>query len=166
MLPYVSVLMIGTGVVALAGIVVNNNIVLIDTYNRLRSDGRSPEYAAIATAAQRIRPILLTTGTTICGLLPMVFQLNVDFAHGAINSGSASSEWWVQLATAVVFGLAFSTIMILLVTPVWLLVPYRVGRWGRRMRDRALRRKPADAVHVRPDDRKQEDRDRILPAAE
>ncbi|MEQ8299478.1 MAG: efflux RND transporter permease subunit, partial [Hyphomonas sp.] len=114
MLPYISVLMIGTGVVALAGIVVNNNIVLIDTYNRLRSDGRSPEYAAIATAAQRIRPILLTTGTTICGLLPMVFQLNVDFAHGAINFGSASSEWWVQLATAVVFGLAFSTIMILL----------------------------------------------------
>lgn len=166
MLPYVSILMIGTGVVALAGIVVNNNIVLIDTYNRLRSDGRSPEYAAIATAAQRIRPILLTTGTTICGLLPMVFQLNVDFAHGAINFGSASSEWWVQLATAVVFGLAFSTIMILLVTPVWLLVPYRVGRWGHRMRDRALRRKPADAEHVRSDDQKQEDRDRILPAAE
>ncbi|MFT5775231.1 efflux RND transporter permease subunit [Hyphomonas sp.] len=166
MLPYISVLMIGTGVVALAGIVVNNNIVLIDTYNRLRSDGRSPEYAAIATAAQRIRPILLTTGTTICGLLPMVFQLKVDFAHGAINFGSASSEWWVQLATAVVFGLAFSTIMILLVTPVWLLVPYRVGRWMRRMRDRALPRKPADAVQVRSDDHKQEDRDRILPAAE
>lgn len=132
-LPYVSVLMIGTGIVALAGIVVNNNIVLIDTYNRLRSDGRTPEYAAIATAAQRIRPILLTTGTTICGLLPMVFQLNVDFGAGAINYGSASSEWWTQLATAVVFGLAFSTLMILLVTPVWLLVPHRVGRWTRRV---------------------------------
>jgi multidrug efflux pump len=56
--------------------------------------------------------------------------------------------------------------MILLVTPVWLLVPYRVGRWGRRMRDRALRRKPADAVYGMSDDHKQEDRDRILPAAE
>ena len=165
MLPYISVLMIGTGVVALAGIVVNNNIVLIDTYNRLRSDGRSPEYAAIATAAQRIRPILLTTGTTICGLLPMVFQLNVDFAHGAINFGSASSEWWVQLATAVVFGLAFSTIMILLVTPVWLLVPYRVGRWTRRMKNRLFGRRSADAVQLVTDG-ESKDRDRILPAAE
>ncbi|MFH1516826.1 MAG: efflux RND transporter permease subunit, partial [Pseudomonadota bacterium] len=165
LLPYVSVLMIGTGIVALAGIVVNNNIVLIDTYNRLRSDGRTPEYAAIATAAQRIRPILLTTGTTICGLLPMVYQMNVSFADGAINFGSASSEWWVQLATAVVFGLAFSTIMILLVTPVWLLVPHRVGRWTRRMSDRVRGRKPADTVHVLADDDSKE-RDRMLPAAE
>ena len=168
MLPYISTLMIGTGVVALAGIVVNNNIVLIDTYNRLRSDGRTPEYAAIATAAQRIRPILLTTGTTICGLLPMVYQLNVDFAHGAINFGSASSEWWVQLATAVVFGLAFSTAMILLVTPVWLLVPYRVGKWMRRMRDRVLGQKPADAVRLLSGKPKTADEnpDQILPAAE
>ena len=112
-LPYVSQLMIGTGIVALAGIVVNNNIVLIDTYNRLLSDGRTPEEAAVATAAQRIRPILLTTGTTICGLLPMIIQMNVNFFEGSINFGGASSEWWVQLATAVVFGLGFSTIMIL-----------------------------------------------------
>lgn len=165
LLPYISVLMIGTGIVALAGIVVNNNIVLIDTYNRLRSDGRTPEYAAIATAAQRIRPILLTTGTTICGLLPMVYQLNVSFADGAINFGSSSSEWWVQLATAVVFGLAFSTMMILLVTPVWLLVPYRVGRWMGRISDRIRGRKPAHALHLLPDEERME-RDRILPAAE
>lgn len=165
LLPYISVLMIGTGVVALAGIVVNNNIVLIDTYNRLRSDGRTPEYAAIATAAQRIRPILLTTGTTICGLLPMVYQMNVSFADGAINFGSASSEWWVQLATAVVFGLAFSTIMILLVTPVWLLVPHRVGRWMRRMKDRVRGQKPAETMHFLADQDGKE-RDRILPAAE
>lgn len=127
-LPYVSILMIGTGIVALAGIVVNNNIVLIDTYNRLLSDGRAPEDAALATAAQRIRPILLTTGTTICGLLPMVLQMTVIFSQGAINFGGATSEWWVQLATAVVFGLGFSTTMILLVTPTWLLVPYRMNR--------------------------------------
>ena len=137
-LPYMSILMIGTGIVALAGIVVNNNIVLIDTYNRLRKDGRSPEEASIATAAQRIRPILLTTGTTICGLLPMVFEMNVNFAHGAIDFGSASSEWWVQLATAVVFGLAFSTLMILLVTPVWLLVPHRTELWAGRVLKPAL----------------------------
>lgn len=129
LLPYVSILMIGTGIVALAGIVVNNNIILIDTFNRLREDGRTPEDAAIATAAQRIRPILLTTGTTMFGLFPMMVQMNVSFAEGAINFGGASSEWWVQLATAVVFGLGFSTMMILLVTPAWLLAPDRIGRW-------------------------------------
>ena len=152
-LPYMSILMIGTGIVALAGIVVNNNIVLIDTYNRLRKDGRTPEEAAIATAAQRIRPILLTTGTTICGLLPMVFEMNVNFAHGAIDFGSASSEWWVQLATAVVFGLAFSTTMILLVTPVWLLVPHRAGLMLSRL-----------AVFVRG--RRREDEVRLLESGE
>ena len=136
LLPYVSILMIGTGIVALAGIVVNNNIILIDTFNRLREDGRSPEDAAIATAAQRIRPILLTTGTTMFGLFPMIIQMSVSFADGAINFGGASSEWWVQLATAVVFGLGFSTMMILLVTPAWLLAPYRIGRWSKRQWNR------------------------------
>jgi len=133
LLPYVSILMIGTGIVALAGIVVNNNIILIDTFNRLREDGRSPEDAAIATAAQRIRPILLTTGTTMFGLFPMIVQMNVNFREGAINFGGSSSEWWVQLATAVVFGLGFSTTMILLVTPAWLLAPERIRRWSMRM---------------------------------
>ena len=134
LLPYVSMLMIGTGIVALAGIVVNNNIVLIDTFNRLRSDGRSPEEAALATAAQRIRPILLTTFTTAFGLFPMVIQMSVVFSEGAINFGGATSEWWVQLATAVVFGLLFSTVMILLVTPCWLLVPHRMQKRLRALR--------------------------------
>lgn len=132
-LPYVSVLMIGTGIVALAGIVVNNNIVLIDTYNRLRKDGRIPEEAALAAAAQRIRPILLTTFTTICGLLPMVFMFNFDFATGVVSTGGSTAEWWVQLATAVVFGLGFSTVMILLVTPTWLCAPTKMGNWRRRL---------------------------------
>lgn len=169
-LPYMSILMIGTGVVALAGIVVNNNIVLIDTYNRLRKDGRSPEDAAIATAAQRIRPILLTTGTTICGLLPMVFEMNVNFAQGAIDFGSASSEWWVQLATAVVFGLAFSTLMILMVTPVWLLVPHRTGRAIRHLVDLVARRRMQKDARLLDSGQAANDKadkpDRVLPAAE
>ncbi|MBB42053.1 MAG: transporter [Hyphomonas sp.] len=171
-LPYVSILMIGTGIVALAGIVVNNNIVLIDTYNRLRKDGRTPEEAAIATAAQRIRPILLTTGTTICGLLPMVFEMSVNFGQGAINFGGSEAEWWVQLATAVVFGLAFSTIMILLVTPVWLLVPYRTGNMIRRIAARIRGKRPADEVRLLQDSEPANDKvdsekpDSALPAAE
>ena len=167
-LPYISVLMIGTGIVALAGIVVNNNIVLIDTYNRLLKDGRSPEDAAVATAAQRARPVLLTTGTTICGLLPMIIQMNVNFLQGAISFGGTTSEWWVQLATAVVFGLAFSTTMILLVTPVWLLAPYRISRWGQRMLNRLMGRKTKTAPAHLPEAQlppKAED-PRVLPAAE
>lgn len=154
-LPYVSILMLGTGIVALAGIVVNNNIILIDTFNRLKEDGRSSEDAAIATAAQRIRPILLTTFTTVCGLLPMIIQMNVNFREGAINFGGASSEWWVQLATAVVFGLAFSTIIILLVTPTWLLVPDRFNRISKRLWNRLRPGQPAaqttDAPYVAND---------------
>ncbi len=132
-LPYISILMIGTGIVALAGIVVNNNIVLIDTVQRLQRDGRSIEDAALAAAAQRIRPILLTTLTTICGLLPMVFMMNVSFLNGQITFGGVTAEWWVPLATAVVFGLGFSTMMTLLVTPVWLTAPAKLGAWRRRM---------------------------------
>jgi multidrug efflux pump len=132
-LSYISILMIGTGVVALAGIVVNNNIVLIDTFQRLQRDGRTSEEAAIAAAAQRIRPILLTTLTTICGLLPMVFMMNVSFREGAISFGGITAEWWVPLATAVVFGLGFSTMLTLIVTPVWLAAPAKMGRWRKRM---------------------------------
>nr|WP_070958975.1 efflux RND transporter permease subunit [Hyphomonas sp. Mor2] len=142
-LPYISTLMIGTGIVALAGIVVNNNIVLIDTYQRLKRDGRSSEEAAIAAAAQRIRPILLTTLTTICGLLPMVFMMNVSFIRGAISFGGVTAEWWVPLATAVVFGLGFSTMLTLIVTPVWLAAPAKIGRWRDRMINRLLGRDQA-----------------------
>ncbi|MEM0986320.1 MAG: efflux RND transporter permease subunit [Pseudomonadota bacterium] len=131
-LPYVSILMIGTGIVALAGIVVNNNIVLIDTFQRLRRDGRTAEQASIAAAAQRIRPILLTTLTTVCGLLPMMFMLNVNFRAGTISQGGVTAEWWVPLATAVVFGLGFSTLMALIVTPVWLAVPEKIAAFVQR----------------------------------
>jgi len=127
-LPYVSFIMVGTGIVALAGIVVNNNIILIDTYQRLRQDGRTSEQAAIATAAQRIRPITLTTGTTLIGLLPMVFQWNLNFVTGTMSVGGAASEWWVPLATAVVWGLGASTITCLFVTPMLLTLPDRIGR--------------------------------------
>ncbi|MEM1397945.1 MAG: efflux RND transporter permease subunit, partial [Pseudomonadota bacterium] len=101
---YLSVIMTGVGIVALAGIVVNNNIVLIDTFQYQRRRGLSVEDAVVRTAAQRLRPVLLTTVTTILGLLPMVFELNVDFAAGQISRGSTTSDWWVLLSSAVVYG--------------------------------------------------------------
>ena len=125
---YISVIMTGTGVVALAGIVVNNNIVLIDTYQYLRRKGLAVEEAVVRTAAQRIRPVLLTTATTILGLLPMVFEINVNFAAGTVTRGSTTSDWWVLLASAVVYGLAFSTVLTLVLTPVMLAAPMVLRR--------------------------------------
>ncbi|MEO0399301.1 MAG: efflux RND transporter permease subunit [Pseudomonadota bacterium] len=134
---YLSIIMTGVGVVALAGIVVNNNIVLIDTYQHLRRRGLAVEDAVVRTAAQRIRPVLLTTTTTIFGLLPMVFELNVNFATGEITRGSTTSGWWVLLSSAVVYGLAFSTILTLVLTPVLLAAPTVLKR-----RLGKLRKKP------------------------
>lgn len=118
-----SIIMTGTGVVALAGIVVNNAIVLIDTYNRFREDGIEPVEAALKTSAQRIRPVLLTTITTIAGLVPMMTQLNLDFVNRVIALGSITAVWWVQLSTAVIFGLGFATILTLIVIPTMLALP-------------------------------------------
>jgi len=124
---YLSVIMTGVGIVALAGIVVNNNIIFIDTYQHLRRKGLAVKDAAVRTAVQRARPVLLTTGTTILGLLPMVFELNVDFAAGSFSRGSTTSDWWVLLSSAVVYGLLFSTLLTLVLTPVLLAAPAVIG---------------------------------------
>ncbi|HBS35816.1 MAG TPA: transporter [Parvularcula sp.] len=124
---YLSVIMTGVGIVALAGIVVNNNIIFIDTYQHLRRKGLAVRDAAVRAAVQRARPVLLTTGTTILGLLPMVFELNVDFAAGLISRGSTTSDWWVLLSSAVVYGLLFSTLLTLVLTPVLLAAPSVIG---------------------------------------
>ncbi len=109
--------MSGMGVIALAGIVVNNNIVLIDTYNVLKARGLNVHQAILRTGAQRLRPVLLTTATTILGLLPMVFQTNIDFIHRDISFGAPSTQWWAQLAIAISGGLAFATLLTLVLTP-------------------------------------------------
>ena len=111
------IVMNGIGVISLAGIVVNNNIVLIDTFNTHRRRMDSPYQAAILTAAQRLRPVLLTTITTILGLLPMVFGINLDFFTPHVSIGAPSTQWWSQLATSVAFGLAFATVLTLILTP-------------------------------------------------
>jgi multidrug efflux pump len=114
------IVMSGVGVIALAGIVVNNNIVLIDTFNRLRQQGLEAVDAALRTGAQRLRPVLLTTVTTILGLMPMVFALTVDFVGRDFSVGAPSTQYWVQLATAISGGLLVATPLTLLVTPVLL----------------------------------------------
>ena len=111
-----SIIMTGTGIVALAGIVVNNNIVLIDTYQEYCRYMPRIE-AIIRTAEARIRPVLLTTITTMAGLAPMMFGLSLDFIQGGYSIDSPTALWWKQLATAVVFGLGIATVLTLIFTP-------------------------------------------------
>ncbi len=111
-----SIIMTGTGIVALAGIVVNNNIVLIDTYQEYSAYMPRIE-AIIRTAEDRIRPVLLTTITTMAGLAPMMFGLSLDFIGGGYSINSPTALWWTQLATAVVFGLGIATVLTLIFTP-------------------------------------------------
>ena len=122
------VVMCGIGVIALAGIVVNNNIVLIDTYNIIRRQGVETKQAILLTCSQRLRPVMLTTVTTILGLLPMVLGINVDFLSRSVEIGGPSTQWWTQLATAVAGGLAFATLLTLVMTPCLLLLGDRLGR--------------------------------------
>ncbi|SHI81467.1 multidrug efflux pump [Shimia gijangensis] len=150
-----SIIMTGTGIVALAGIVVNNNIVLIDTYQEYSQYMPRIE-AIVRTAQSRIRPVLLTTITTMAGLAPMMFGLSLDFVNGGYSIDSPTSLWWKQLATAVVFGLGIATVLTLVFTPsmlalrVWfstyvswlarLLARLSMGRSSRAARDWDLRR--------------------------
>ena len=155
-----SVIMTGTGIVALAGIVVNNNIVLIDTYQEFIRYMPRIE-AIIRTAEQRIRPVLLTTITTMAGLAPMMLGISIDFANGGYTVDSPTSIWWKPLATAVVFGLGISTVLTLVLTPAMLAARVWVERLftgaaprlraftpGRARDDRLLRRRTAKVRHA------------------
>ncbi|PJI92213.1 multidrug efflux pump [Yoonia maricola] len=157
-----SIIMTGTGIVALAGIVVNNNIILIDTYQEYSK--YMPRTEAITrTAEARIRPVLLTTITTMAGLAPMMFGLSLDFMNGGYSIDSPTALWWKQLATAVVFGLGIATMLTLVFTPsmlavrVWfvtyvqwfaqLLAKLSMGRSSKAARDWALARQAKRIKH-------------------
>ncbi len=123
-----SIIMTGTGIVALAGIVVNNNIVLIDTYQEYAR--YMPRVDAISRTAQdRLRPVLLTTITTMAGLAPMMLGLSLDFFNGGYAFDSPTALWWKQLATAVVFGLGIATLLTLVFTPAMLALRVWAGTY-------------------------------------
>lgn len=130
------IIMSGVGVIALAGIIVNNNIVLIDTFDHLRTNMPDAPVREIVlrTGAQRLRPVLLTTITTVVGLMPMVLQINIDFLARDVSVGAPSTQWWVQLSTAVVFGLSFSTVLTLVVTPAALMLRENVKQGWQKIR--------------------------------
>lgn len=121
--------MSGVGVITLAGIVVNNNIVFIDTYNVLRSRGTEAFDAILRTCAVRLRPVLLTTVTTILGLMPMVFAVDIDLINRDVSVGAPSTHYWTQLSSSVAGGLAFATVLTLFLTPSLLMIGANSSDW-------------------------------------
>jgi multidrug efflux pump subunit AcrB len=111
------VIMTGLGVISLAGVVVNNAIVLLDYVEQLRTRGASMREALIRAGTARFRPVILTALTTILGLVPMAIGVSIDFKKFEIIHGTQSTEWWGPMAVAVIFGLAFATVLTLLMVP-------------------------------------------------
>ena len=120
-----SAILTGVGVVALAGIVVNNNIVLIDTFNHVRALHPELDVRAVIVRAtsQRLRPVMLTTVTTVFGLLPLACGLSVDLINRSITAGGQMADFWAPLSQAIVFGLSFATLLTLIATPALLAMP-------------------------------------------
>jgi len=111
------VIMTGVGIISLAGVVVNNAIVLIDYTNKLKQQGLALNEAVIKAGATRLRPVLLTAVTTILGLIPMVTGVSYDFHVMAISWSSESTQWWRSMAIVVIFGLMVATLLTLVVVP-------------------------------------------------
>lgn len=120
------IVMGGIGIIALAGIIVSNNIILIDTYDILIKEImhkkgtvsiEDAKIAIIETGRQRLRPVILTKMTTILGLLPIMFGINLDFINGDITIGAPSTEWWILLSTCIIYGVLFASSLTLFFTP-------------------------------------------------
>lgn len=117
-------LMTFIGIISLAGIVVNNNIVLVDYIMQLRNRGYSKHDAIIQGGATRLRPVLLTALTTILGLIPLTFGINIDFVglltefKPAFQFGSENTQFWGPMGTSIISGLIFATFLTLVLVPV------------------------------------------------
>ena len=140
-----SVMLTGIGIVALAGIIVNNNIVLIDTFNHLRKRHKewSLEEIIVHTGVQRLRPVFLTTFTTGFGLLPLAMNISFDLFGAEIEFGGPIASQWQGLASTIVFGLSFATILTLIVTPAMLALPARLRTMIRRTPQSIPRAQPS-----------------------
>ena len=134
-----TIVMTGIGIIALAGVVVNNNIVLIDTYVTLRREGRPKIEAILQTCRERARPVVLTAMTAILGVLPIAFGLNLELLSHEVTIGAPSTQWWIALSSAIVYGLAFATCLTLVVIPSMLMLVTRADHpkpwfWQRQKR--------------------------------
>lgn len=125
------IVMVGMGIIGLAGIVVNNNIVLIDTYNQIRDQGATAFDAALETGCLRLRPVMLTSVTTILGLLPMALSVNVNLLEPSLGFGAPSTQWWTQMSSAIAGGLAVATGLTLFLTPCMLILGDKMRETGK-----------------------------------
>jgi multidrug efflux pump len=152
------IVMSGIGVIALAGVVVNNNIVLIDTYDRLRREGMNKRDAILETCRERARPVVLTAASAILGVLPIAFGLGLEVFGHEVTIGAPSTQWWISLSSAIVYGLSFATVLTLIVTPAALMVFTREHRPAEEERPSLLarllfwRRKKKDAAETEPEE--------------
>jgi len=137
------VVMTGIGIIANAGVIVNNNIVLIDTYDRLRAEGIAAREAILRTCRERARPVMLTAVTAVLGVLGIAFGVNIDIVNRAIDVGAPSTQWWVHLSTAIVFGLSFATLLTLIVTPAMLMALANLAEWNASRKARRAERRQA-----------------------
>jgi multidrug efflux pump subunit AcrB len=142
------IIMTGVGVISLAGVVVNNAIVLLEYTRQLQRRGLELMEAAVQAGATRLRPVLLTATTTILGLVPMATGISFDFHKMEWATASQSSQWWASMAIAVIFGLGFATLLTLLVVPSLYVMLYRlaakIGMGG-------LQRAGADQADAKPE---------------
>lgn len=135
------VVMTGLGIISLAGVIVNNNIVLIDTYDHLRAEGMAATEAIMKTCAERARPVVMTAGSAALGVAPIAFGLNVDFIEREVTMGAPATQWWIQLSSATLFGLTFATILTLIVTPAALQMVANLSAWRKARREARLNRR-------------------------
>jgi multidrug efflux pump len=155
-----SIIMTAVGTIALAGVVVNNNIVLIDTYSYLRRQGMDKTEAVLETCRERVRPVMLTAVTAILGVLPIAFGANLALLSQEVTYGAPSTQWWISLSSAIVFGLAFSTLLTLVVTPAALMLFTRdnasieagsmLGNFWRRLRGKVKKTEPSGKLADEP----------------
>jgi len=115
-LPF-GIIMSGIGVISLAGVVVNNGIVLLDYTRQLQRRGMDVVSAAVEAGVTRLRPVLLSAATNFIGLIPMAIGVSYDFHTFTWSTKSESSQWWQNMAVVVIFGLGFATILTLVVVP-------------------------------------------------
>lgn len=153
------IVMTGVGIIALAGTVVQNNIVLIDTYDQYRHTEPSEFQAILRTGVERARPVLLTAFNTVLSLLPLAYGMNIDLLTREVTFGAPATQWWVQLSTAIVFGLTFATILTLIVTPCALMLRVNLREW-RKKEERLIGgwwRRRFRRSHPRQDNRRLQD---------
>ena len=141
-LPF-GIIMTGVGVISLAGVVVNNAIVLLDYTMKLRSWGRTKVEAIIEAGKTRFRPVILTAITTIVGLIPLATGWALDIHTFHFTAGGSSSQWWAPMAIAVIYGLAVATALTLLVVPSMYMI---LARGDEYFKGQDRRKPPEDKI--------------------